>query len=149
MPSNVDDDATCTDALALSFHIPDMIAHDDRIAQSGEDINSLLTEYPAPLVLGKTVSAATRSLSATRTKSQYDKSVQPASWKPTIRPGRRGDGGDEGPGNLTIPDFMLSKRDGGPNKGRGDGKQPSPHHKAYQGIAEYTQPSPPLKARLA
>ncbi|KAK7917358.1 hypothetical protein PG985_010966 [Apiospora marii] len=128
---------------ALSFHIPDMIANDDRVEQFGEDINSLCKSTPRfsfwgdleadsimpffdPPLEYETDSKSggigrDKDVERVKDKFKYDKSVTMYSGGNHKRAwhGTRG----EGYGNLTVPDFMLprqkdnmQRRDGGGTK---------------------------------
>ncbi|KAK8102550.1 hypothetical protein PG984_015696 [Apiospora sp. TS-2023a] len=115
---------------ALSFHIPDMIANDDRVAQFGEDIDSLCKSTPRfsfwgdleadslipffdpPLEYETDAKSGgigrDKDIERVKDKVQYDKSVAMYSGGNHKRAwhGSRG----EGYGNLTVPDFMLPRQ---------------------------------------
>lgn len=117
---------------AMSFHIPDMIANDDRVAQFGEDIDSLCKSSPRfsywgdleadslipffdpPLEYETDAKSGgigrDKDIERVKDKVQYDKSVTMYSGGNHKRTSHVHHG--EGVGNLTVPDFMLSRKKG-------------------------------------
>ncbi|KAK8068224.1 hypothetical protein PG996_007336 [Apiospora saccharicola] len=115
---------------ALSFHIPDMIANDDRVAQFGEDIDSLCKSTPRFSFWGDLEADSLipffdppleyvtdaksggigrdKDIERVKDKVQYDKSVAMYSGGNHKRAWHASRG--EGYGNLTVPDFMLPRQ---------------------------------------
>lgn len=141
------DGSAGVNSQALSFHVPDMVANADRVAQFGADIDSLCRSTPRFSFWGDLAADSVvpffdppleyeadaqsggigrdKDVERVKDKSRYDKSVAMYSGGNHKRAwhGSRG----EGYGNLTVPDFMLPRRQADTQRRGGGGQRKGRH----------------------